>query len=115
MKKTLIIVLGIVLAAGLTVAFGWVAIDGQTYKVEIGESASQAKKAQAHDLTQEALKKGRKEYTVETSGETSYKISLNDQQIKDILSGTTVIIETATGGMKVKIGPAEKKAKKSGW
>ncbi|MEE8585514.1 MAG: hypothetical protein V3T83_11750 [Acidobacteriota bacterium] len=115
MKKTLLFVLGIVLAAGLTAGYRSVEADSQMYKVEIGESASAAKNAHSHDLSQEALKEGRKEYTVAASSEASYKISLTQQQIEDILGGTTVIVETAQGGMKVKIGPAEKKAKKSGW
>ena len=115
MKKMLVFAFGVALVVGLVAGFGSAEADSQSYKVEIGESASAAKKAHSHDLSQEALKEGRKEYTVEASGEASYKISLTQQQIEDILGGTTVIVETAQGGMKVKIGPAEKKKKKSGW
>jgi hypothetical protein len=115
MKRTLLLVLGLALAAGWTISCGSAEADADDFKVEIGESASMAKKAQSHDITTESLKEGKKEYTVTGSGEASYKISLTEQQIEDLLGGTTVIVETAQGGMKVKIGPAEKKAKKSGW
>lgn len=115
MKKTLLLALGLALVAGWTISCGSAAADANDFKVEIGESASMAKQAASHDITKEALKEGKKEYTVNASGDASYKISLSEKQIEDLLSGTTVIVETAQGGMKVKIGPAKKKAKKSGW
>ncbi len=114
MKKMLFFALGLALLAGLT-GCGSAEADSKEYKVEIGESASAAKKAHSHDVSHESLTEGRKEYSVSASAGASYKFSLTQQQIEDILGGTTVIVETAQGGMKVKVGPAEKKAKKSGW
>ena len=90
-----------------------IAPDAKEFKVEIGKSASEAEKALSHNITHQALKEGQKEYAVEAAGGHSYKVSLNEKEIEDILAGTTVIVQS--GEMKVKIGPAKKAKKKSGW
>ncbi|HSR68378.1 MAG TPA: hypothetical protein VLU25_10585 [Acidobacteriota bacterium] len=92
-----------------------VSADAKEYKVEIGESASMAKVAEEHDVTEEALKEGRSEYSVKAADGMSYKFMLSEKQIKDLMDGSTVVVDTAEGGMKVKIGPKKSKPKKSGW
>lgn len=117
MKRILLAVLATVGLGLLAAACGSAAADVEKYKVEIGESASSAQKAQSHDITKEALKEGRTEFTVQASDKASYKITLTKEQIQDLLGGTTIIVDTQQGGMKVKIGPDENqtKKKKSGW
>ncbi|HSR52508.1 MAG TPA: hypothetical protein VLV83_16915 [Acidobacteriota bacterium] len=110
--KLLLLLSSVVLAVA---ACGSVDADSMEYKVEIGESASMAKKVKEHNLTQEALKQGQTEYEAKTADGTAHKFTLTEKQIEDILGGTTVIVETSQGGMKVKIGPAKQKKKDSGW
>ena len=61
------------------------------------------------------FKRGQTEYKVYTPSK-AYAISLSEKNLKDILSGSTAIVQTADGSMKVKIGG--KRAKpvvESGW
>lgn len=82
--------------------------------VEIGKTAAAAEKAQSHDITEEALKNGQSDYSVQAMGH-SYKIALDQAEIKDILGGTTVMVPTAEGGMVVKITLKAAAKKKGGW
>ncbi len=91
------------------------ASDTKELIVAIGTSASSAMKAHKHNLSIEALNEGQTEYEVYTSASHSYHIMLSEQEIKDILDGTTVITETQTGDMKVKVRVKEKRRRSWGW
>ncbi len=107
---------------GLAAAgFVFFSSDNQAYaapdaklSVSIGKSAASASKAKKHDISVAALKKGQKEFEVRNS-EQAYKIKLSEKNIEDILKGSTVTVSTVSGDLKVKIGPAKRKPKRSGW
>ena len=83
--------------------------------VSIGDSAWTAEEAQSHDITRNALKEGKTTFVVSASANDTYQVTLSEKQVEDILAGSTVVVNSEDGKQKVKIGPKEKKAVKSGW
>ena len=85
--------------------------------VSIGESVSSAKKASKHNITTDALKSGQTDFEVYATSDKAYPVKLSEKNVQDILSGSTAIVQTTEGGMKVKIGskrPAPA-TRSSGW
>jgi len=85
--------------------------------VSIGESVSSAKNASKHNITADALKSGQTDFEVYATSDKAYPVKLSEKNVQDILSGSTAIVQTTEGGMKVKIGsksPAPA-TKSSGW
>lgn len=120
MKKVMSLLVGLAFIVGLAGAFGHavpeaLAASKKKLKVEIGETASRAQKTRKHDIKIEALEEGRLEYVVRDRRGDEYKIKLTEEQVKDILDGTTVMVETEGGMMEVKITAKEEKKKRSGW
>jgi hypothetical protein len=83
--------------------------------VKLGTTAAKAKAIKKHDITMADLEKGKMDYTVQDKKGQKYKVTLTEQQVKDILAGTTVMADTEGGKMKVQITAMEEKKKKSGW
>ena len=119
MKKNKIFSVPLLLIALLTAIIGHAtvteSIAAESFNVSIGSSTWQAKEAYSHDVTRKALTNGQKRFAVSSSANESFQINLSEKQIEDILAGSTVVVTTETGNKKVKIGPKEKKAVKSGW
>lgn len=91
--------------------------DVKNLTVSIGESVSSAKKASKHNITVDALKSGQTDFEVYAAPGKAYPVKLSEKNVEDILSGSTAIVQTTEGGMKVKVG-SERPApatKKSGW
>ena len=68
------------------------------------------------DITLDALKSGKMDYTVSGMGKT-YKVKLTEQQVKDVLGGTTVMVDSMTdgaSGVRVSL-TVEGEAESSGW
>jgi hypothetical protein len=85
--------------------------------VSIGDSVSNAKKASKHNITVDALESGRTDFEVYAASGKAYPVKLSEKNVQDILGGSTAIVQTLDGGMKVKIGskrPAPA-TQKSGW
>ncbi len=85
--------------------------------VSIGQSVSRAKKAYNHNMTVDALKSGQTEYKVYAASGEAYTIKLSEKNVEDILSGSTAIVQTTEGSMKVKIGSKRPKPvrRSTGW
>ena len=68
------------------------------------------------DITLDALKSGKMEYMVSGMGK-SYTVKLTDQQIKNVLDGTTVMVDSMNGsGSKVRVSlTVEGEPESSGW
>lgn len=78
--------------------------------VSIGESVSSAKKASKHNITLDSLKSGQTDFEISTVSGKAYPVKLSEKNVQDILSGSTAIVQTADGGMKVKIGTKKRPA-----
>jgi hypothetical protein len=87
----------------------------KTLIVEIGASASQVKRAFSHNISMAALEDGDSEFEVKATNDEAYTIELTEQEIDDILNGTTVHVETLEGDMVVQIRIVDSKPKSSGW
>jgi hypothetical protein len=85
------------------------------FKVSIGSSSWNASEASSHNITRDALESGQNNFAVSTSGGDTFQINLSEKQIKDILAGSTVTVNTESGDQKVMIGPKHKEPVKSGW
>jgi hypothetical protein len=85
------------------------------FKVSIGSSSWNANEASSHNITRDALESGQSNFAVSTSGGDTFQVSLSEKQIKDVLAGSTVTVNTESGDQKVMIGPKHKKPVKSGW
>ena len=68
------------------------------------------------DITLDALKSGTTAYMVSSMGK-SYEVKLTKQQIKDVLKGTTVMVDSSKNGSSaVRVNLAvEGEAESSGW
>ena len=68
------------------------------------------------DLTLDALKEGKTDYTVSGMGKT-YQVKLTGQQVKDVLKGTTVMVDSSmNGGSAVRVSlTVEGEEESSGW
>jgi len=68
------------------------------------------------DMTLEALKAGTADYRVSGMGKT-YRVKLTKQQIKDVLNGTTVMVDSSqNGGSGVRVNlSVEGEPESSGW
>ena len=85
--------------------------------VSISESVTCAKKASQHNITTDALKSGQTDFEVYATSDKAYPVKLSEKNVQDILSGSTAIVQTTEGGMRVKIGskrPAPA-TRSSGW
>jgi uncharacterized cupredoxin-like copper-binding protein len=82
--------------------------------VAIGESASSAVATTDHNMSMASLEDGQLNFKIKAGGK-AYKITLTEEQVDDILDGTTVHATTSEGGMTVQITLKSKKPKPSGW
>jgi len=82
---------------------------------EIGPSAVKVKAAYSHTITIAALEDGDSDFEVKVSEDSAYTIELTEQQIEDILNGTTVHVDTQEGDLVVQITVKDTKPKSSGW
>lgn len=89
-----------------------------------GASPSVGRHSHAHDITLEALRAGKTEYLLKGGSEGSHKITLNKQQVSDLLNGTTIIVQSEkndeTGKMKahqhrVTLTVKTEERERSGW
>ena len=77
--------------------------DKLTVKVA-GATPAVASHSHSHDITEDALKDGAKEYVIGSDSADSHRITLNSEQLLDISEGTTVIVRSSKDedGGKVK-------------
>ena len=110
-------VFSLYLALVLTIAhvFAVHSFAADDFKVSIGSSSWNADEASSHNITRDALESGQNNFAVSTSGGDTFQINLTEKQIKDILAGSTVTVDTESGDQKVMIGPKHKKPVHSGW
>jgi len=68
------------------------------------------------DVTLDALKAGKTDYMVSGMGNT-YEVKLTKQQVKDVMNGTTVMVDSSqNGGSGVRVSlTVEGEAESSGW
>lgn len=67
------------------------------------------------DFTLDDLKSGRVEYMVSGMGKT-YTVKLSEQQVQEILDGTTVMVDSMNDGSKVRVSlTVEGEPERSGW
>lgn len=68
------------------------------------------------DITLDALKSGKMEYSVSGMGK-NYTVELTEQQIEDVLGGTTVMVDSmSSGGSNVRVSlTVEGEPESSGW
>ena len=90
--KTIIISLSILSLPLL--ARGVQAQENLTVKVA-GATPAVASHSHSHDITEDALKDGAKEYVIGSDSADSHRISLNSEQLLDIQEGTTVIVRSS--------------------
>ena len=88
---------------------------GKILNVQIGKTASTAEGVVWHNISIDSLEEGVAAYEVKAKDDTRYKIQLTEQQIEDVLAGTTVHAKTESGDMKVQITLKDPAPKKSGW
>jgi hypothetical protein len=116
MKRTASIGLTFLLLVVMAACAGTgMATAGDDITVKIGESMAGAAEAADHDVTESALESGRKEYMVTAPDGKSYTIELTERQIDDLMDGTTVLVPTREGGMKVSITKERSRPVSSGW
>ena len=85
--------------------------------MSIGDSVSSAKKASKHNITVDALETGKTDFEVYTDSGKAHPVKLSEKNVQDILDGSTAIVQTVEGGLKVKIGSKRSApaTQKSGW
>ena len=81
--------------------------------VKVGKSAAAAVEVSTHDLTVAALRQGQTSFKIANDGQ-DLKIALSQQQVKDVLDGSMVLVSAAGGDLKVSIHMAAAQEEK-GW
>lgn len=115
----------LVAIAALSVALCVTAFADEELEVEIGAAApSVGDHSHAHDITVDALKRGKMEYLLKGGSEGSHRVVLTKQQVADLLNGTAAIIQSEksqdTGKIKshqhrVTITVKIRERERSGW
>jgi ABC-type Zn uptake system ZnuABC Zn-binding protein ZnuA len=95
MRQTLItVIISVSILSIPLLARGVQAQEYLTVKVA-GATPAVASHSHSHDITEDALKDGAKEYVIGSDSADSHRITLNSEQLLDIQEGTTVIVRSS--------------------
>ena len=95
MHQTLItVIISVSILSIPLLARGVQAQENLTVKVA-GATPAVASHSHSHDITEDALKDGAKEYVIGSDSADSHRITLNSEQLLDIQEGTTVIVRSS--------------------
>lgn len=98
---------------GLAMLLSPAAFAGKKIEVAVGDTISAAKVVATHNVSVANLEKGQREFKLKV-GKKVHKLTLTDDQVNDILAGSTVRTDDADG-KKVRLTLKSEKPKSSGW